>query len=154
MVRHVHNPWYVLSNSFKPSDAYMRHETNHHWSRYGLSPGRRQAIIWTNAGILLFQNLETSLSGILSEIHTYSFTKMHLKISSAKWRQFVSASIMSFLYKLWRLFAYYNLTEAENSKVLGVVFSGEVVQFHLLLPLCSKDLVSWQQSDNYNSNLM
>ena len=28
----------------------------------GLSPGRRQAIIWTNAGILLIQNLGTNFS--------------------------------------------------------------------------------------------
>ena len=49
----------------------------------GLSPGRRQAIIRTNAGILLFGPLGTNLSGILSEIHTLSFKKMHFKTSSA-----------------------------------------------------------------------
>ena len=47
----------------------------------GLSPGRRQAIIWTNAGILLIWSLGTNVSEILSEIHTFSFTKMHLKVS-------------------------------------------------------------------------
>ena len=51
-----------------------------------LSPGRRQAIIWTNDGILLFQTLGTNLSEILSEIHSFSFKKTHLKLSSAKWR--------------------------------------------------------------------
>ena len=59
----------------------------------GLSPGRRQAIIWTNAGILLIRTLGTNFSEILSEIHTFSFKKMHLKISSAKWQQLVSASM-------------------------------------------------------------
>ena len=54
----------------------------------GLSPGRRQAIIWTNAGILLIGPLGTNLSDILIQIQTFSFKKMHLKISSAKWRQF------------------------------------------------------------------
>ena len=54
----------------------------------GLSPGRRQAIIWTNAGILLIRNLRTNFSGILMEIHTFSFKKMHLKMLSAKWRPF------------------------------------------------------------------
>ena len=54
----------------------------------GLSPGQRQAIIWTNAGILLFRTLGTNFSEILSEIHTFSFKKMHLKMSSAKWRTF------------------------------------------------------------------
>ena len=52
----------------------------------GLSPGRRQAIIGTNAWILLTGTLETNFSEILSEIYTFSLMKMHLKISSAKWR--------------------------------------------------------------------
>ena len=54
----------------------------------GLSPGRRQAIIWTNAGILLIRPIGTNFSEILSEIHSFSFKKMHLKMSSAKWRPF------------------------------------------------------------------
>ena len=54
----------------------------------GLSPGRRQAIIWTNAGILLIEPLGTNFSEILIEIHTFSFKKMHLKMASAKWRPF------------------------------------------------------------------
>ena len=52
----------------------------------GLSPGRRQAIIWTNAGILLIQTLGTNFSEILREIYTFSFKKMHLKMSSGKYR--------------------------------------------------------------------
>ena len=39
----------------------------------GLSPGRRQAIIRTNAGILLFEHLRTKFSEILIEIQTFSF---------------------------------------------------------------------------------
>ena len=54
----------------------------------GLSPGRRQAIIWTNAEILLIGPLGTNFNEILIKIHTFSFKKMHLKISSAKWRPF------------------------------------------------------------------
>ena len=54
----------------------------------GLSPGRRQAIIWTNAEILLIGTLGTNFSEILIEIYTFSFKKMHLKMSSAKWRPF------------------------------------------------------------------
>ena len=52
----------------------------------GLSPGRRQAIIWTKAGILLIQALGTSFHEILNEILIFSFKKMHLKMSSAKWQ--------------------------------------------------------------------
>ena len=54
----------------------------------GLSPGRRQAIIWTNAGILLIGPLGTNFIEILIGIQTFSFKKMHLKMSSAKWRPF------------------------------------------------------------------
>ena len=50
----------------------------------GLSPGRRQAIICSNTGILLIRNVGINFREILSEIHTFSFKKMHLKISSAK----------------------------------------------------------------------
>ena len=54
----------------------------------GLSPGRRQAIIWTNAGILLIGHWGTNFSEILISIQTFSFKKMHLKMSSSKWRPF------------------------------------------------------------------
>ena len=52
----------------------------------GLSPGRRQSIIWTNAGILLIRPLGTNFNEMLVEILTFSFMKMCLKVSSAKWR--------------------------------------------------------------------
>ena len=54
----------------------------------GLSPGRRQAIIWTSAGILLIGPLGTNFSEILIAIQTFSFKKMHLKMLSEKWRLF------------------------------------------------------------------
>ena len=54
-------------------------------SNNGLSPEWRQAIIWTNAGILLIGPLETNFSEILIWIQTFSFKKMHMKMSSAKW---------------------------------------------------------------------
>ena len=54
----------------------------------GLSPDRRQAIIWTNAGILFIGPLGTNFSEILIEILTFSFKKMRLKMSSAKRRPF------------------------------------------------------------------
>ena len=54
----------------------------------GLSPGRRQAIIRTNDGMLLVGLLGTNFSEILSKIHIFSVKKMHLKTSSAKWGPF------------------------------------------------------------------
>ena len=53
-----------------------------------LSPGRRQAIIRTNAGILLIRPVGINFSEILVEILIFSFKKMRLKMSSAKWRPF------------------------------------------------------------------
>ena len=53
-------------------------------SEKGLSPGRRQAIFWTNARILLIAPLGSNFSEILIEIPTFSFKKMQLKMSSAE----------------------------------------------------------------------
>ena len=54
----------------------------------GLSPDRRQAIIWTNARILSMGPLGTKLSEIWIAIHIFSLKKMHLKMSSGKWQPF------------------------------------------------------------------
>ena len=43
----------------------------------GLATGWRQAIIWTNAGILLIGTSGTNCSEILIEILIFSFKKMH-----------------------------------------------------------------------------
>ena len=49
-----------------------------------LSPERHQAIIWTNAGILLIGPLETNFIEILIEIQAFSLKKVCLKMSSVK----------------------------------------------------------------------
>ena len=54
----------------------------------GLSPGRRQAIIWTNAGILLIRTSGTNFSEIFDEVDIFSFKETHLKMSIAKWQPF------------------------------------------------------------------
>ena len=51
-----------------------------------LSLGWCQAIFWTTDGILLTDTLGTNYSEILIEIQTFSFKKMHLKMSSRKWQ--------------------------------------------------------------------
>ena len=62
-------------NSMRPSDAYLRQLITIIGSGNVLVPGRRQAIIWTNAGILLIGNLRTNFCEILSEIDTFSILK-------------------------------------------------------------------------------
>ena len=54
----------------------------------GLSPEWRQAIIWTRADILLIRPQGTYFNEILFEIQVFSFKKMRLNMSSAKWRPF------------------------------------------------------------------
>ena len=50
----------------------------------GLLPGRRQAIIWINDGILLIGPLGIKFREIYIEILIFSFKKMRLKVSSVK----------------------------------------------------------------------
>ena len=79
---------FIVFDALRPSDAYMRRYLSIIGSDNGMSPDRRQAIIWTSAGILLIGPLGTSSSEILIKIHTFSFKKMYLKMASGKWRPF------------------------------------------------------------------
>ena len=85
----------VLFNSLRPIDTYMRRWLTIIGSDNGLSPSWRQAIIWTNAGIL---SIGTNFIEIQIAILTFSFQKTCLKVSSAKRRQFCLG--LSELYKL------------------------------------------------------
>ena len=49
---------------------------------------RRQAIIWTNAGMLLIWPIGTIFSETLSEIYIFSLKRIHLKMPSGHWRPF------------------------------------------------------------------
>ena len=100
----------------------------------GLSPGRRQAIIWTNAGILLIGPLRTNFSEILIGIQKFSFKEMRLKMSSAKWCPFclglnelnalmdnnpAVGTLQVYNYSLWRFFIVYRFL---FSAVTSVVY--------------------------------
>ena len=95
--------WYYTVRYTMMSYLIPAHKGLTHWGRVthicvgnltiigsdnGLSPGRRQAITWTNVGILLIRPLGTNFSEMLIEIHTFSFKKIHLKMASGKWRPF------------------------------------------------------------------
>ena len=84
-----HQPWYwpYLTNWGRVTHIWIGNLTII-GSDNGLSPGRRQAVIWTNAGILLIGPLGTNFSEMLIAIHAFSFKKMHLKMSSVKWQPF------------------------------------------------------------------
>ena len=94
---------YAEMERMKASDICWNHrgrvthicvnEKNIIGSHNGLSPPQHQATIWTNAEILLLRNKEKTFREIVSEIHTLSFKKKHLKMLSAMWRHLVSASM-------------------------------------------------------------
>ena len=60
-------------NSLRLSDTCMRQLIG---SDNGLSLGRRQAIVWANAGLFLIWPVETKFSELLNHNHTFSFKKM------------------------------------------------------------------------------
>ena len=95
--------WWTLHCSIEWVEPFYCMEELTHWGRVkhicignltiigsydGLSPGRHQAIIWTNAGILLSGPLGTNFSEILIKIITFSLKKMHLKMLPGKWQPF------------------------------------------------------------------
>ena len=71
--------WYIATTSYKRLIVEAK------WCMYAsvkepsfdsendLAPGRRQAILWTNAGILLIGPLETNFSEIIIGIQQFSF---------------------------------------------------------------------------------
>ena len=106
----------------------------------GLSPGRHQAIIWTNAGILLIRTLRRDFSEILGEAHSFSFWKMHLKMPSAKWRLFGTG--LNELNITWKLSALSALCGG-NTPVTGEF----PVQRAVLQNLCVFFLLAWKSCE-------
>ena len=94
--RHVSKTKWNSNTDFPPGRTFLTH-----WGRVaqlcvgrlviigsdnGLPPDRRQAFIWTNYGLLSIGLLQTYFSGNIIKIHQFPLTKMHVKMSSAKWR--------------------------------------------------------------------
>ena len=78
------NPDHCLIEAEWPIYASAQHANIA--SDNGLSPVRRQAIIWTNAGILSIRPRVTYFSGILIEIPQFHSTKCTWKCRLRKWR--------------------------------------------------------------------
>ena len=84
----------------------------------GLSPGRRQTIIWTDAVILLIWPLGINFSEMSIEIHAFLFKKMHVKISSAKWRPFcLGLNVLSSTANDW-----YHMESNRNDTSIIILF--------------------------------
>ena len=78
----------LILNSATPSAAYMSVNRVSIGSDNGLSPIQHLAINWTNTCPI--GPLGTNFSEILIKIQNFSFTTMHLKISSVKRQPFCS----------------------------------------------------------------
>ena len=78
-------------NSLRPSDAYMFCKLTIIGSDNGLSPRRHQAIIWTNAGILLIWTLRNKLQRNINRNWDIFIQENHLKMSSGKYQPFCLA---------------------------------------------------------------
>ena len=114
----------------------------------GLPPDQRQAIIWTNAGILLIGPLGTNFSEISIEILIFSFKKMRLKVSSGKRRPFcLGLNVLIIIYRVTAIW----LRERVNSLWPSDATWIQVMARYLmapshylnqfwLLPLCNKAL--------------
>ena len=81
---------YVENNSSPLSAAYMSLIWISFGSGNGLLPVRHQAITWTNVDLLSIRPLGINFSEIRIKIYNFSFTKMHLEMSSVKWGPFCS----------------------------------------------------------------
>ena len=118
----------------------------------GLSPGRRQAIIWTNAGILLIGPYGTNFSEILIEILTFSFTKMSLKVSSAKWRpSCLGLNVLNTQcvrkFRCWtpNVFFVYSLSFSTHINSISLKITPLAI---MQLPLCQ-----WSNPEKYGESL-
>ena len=90
---HIHKLKMKMTNNFNFLWVILTHiwvsKLNIIGSDNVLLPGWCQAIIWThNAGKLFIRPLGTNLSEFLMEIHTFSFSKRHVKMSSAEMHPF------------------------------------------------------------------
>ena len=63
----------TLFDSLRPSDIYVSINYGTIGLDNGLSPGRRQVIIWTNVGLLSIRTLGINSIEIVIEFQTVSF---------------------------------------------------------------------------------
>ena len=84
-------------------------------------PGRRQGIIWIGDGILLTGPLRTKFRKIFIAIHAFSFKKMHLTMSSVKWRPCCHG--LNVLERLASYWLHLHISLCWHSSNLGILWS-------------------------------
>ena len=95
-------------------------------SENGFLPGRHQAIIWTNDGILLIA-LVANFSEILVELHIVPSKKMHLKMSFAKRGPFcLGLNVLTFIVDAFYVTSGY-ISWVDNILVWAQLFESELL---------------------------
>ena len=118
--RYFNNCSHILNTIYKTlTNICVGKKKTHTGSDIGLSPIRRQTIIWTIADLLLIRLLRTSFNKICIKIRIFSFKKLRLKCHCIKnsilWDFAISIyiwwklscidivkNIPSFLHQKWR----------------------------------------------------
>ena len=123
----------------------------------GLSPGRRQAIIWTNAWILLIRPLGRNYSETLIENHIFSFKKILFKVSSVKWQPFCLGLNVLKMYLEIILMKYWSLSESQNVNLVLTLMSAvsqriPIKRPWLLFPLRSIQMLPWLAWEKKQTN--
>ena len=128
-------------------------------SNNGLAPEWRQAIIWTNARILLIGPLGTNFSEILIGIQTFTFNKMHLKMSSAKWHPFcLSLNVLTEQVRhgvgMWGSFlsSFLGSSCHVKNKMIYVLLWQTVYALTWVLSWCLFDSLLCNSGDKYQTN--
>ena len=84
-------------------------------SGYGLSPGRRQAITWTNVDLFPIRPNGTYFNEILLEIQKFSFMKMRLKCRLQNGRHLFNLNVLLCVFPwLAVIYAYYFILNQEG----------------------------------------
>ena len=96
----------------------------------GLAPTRRQAIIWTNAGVLLIRTSGTNFTEILRKIRTLSYKNIHVEMSSLKLRPFCPCLNMIFFWGILRVQFRSSVVSAMLECLLWVPNQSEVLRLH------------------------
>ena len=118
----------------------------------GLSPERRQAIIWTNAGILLIGPLGTNFSEILIEIQTFSLKKIRLKMSTAKCCSFcLGLNVLTPI--LWYIFGNDNWYHHSNFLYIPIFSTKPTIHFWLFLFWNQKETEMLQPFESKHANI-
>ena len=133
--------------SLRPSDAYTTHKLTIIGSDNGLSPGWRQAIIWTSAAVLLIEPLGTNSSEILIGIQAFSFKKMYLK-TSGKWQPFcLRLNVLSWEWALNKIAAIFPRGQADSRSLVLVMAWRHIRQADLPMVVLSQ----WEMTLQCNS---